>query len=76
LDERLTSHALAGLGPVTVGHGVRLDFELAVITTLAEMALLNRRHERGAWVDQAREHQVWADIEHLHWLAEFRETRR
>lgn len=76
LDERLRSHALADLGPVTIGHGRRVDFEEAVRTTLADLDLLNRRQQRGAWIDRRHERVVRTDIEHLHWLAEFRDRRR
>ena len=73
---RLRSGALVGLGPVTVGHGVSLGFEEAVRTTLAELDMLTLRYRRGAWLDHDRERVVCADIEHLHWLAEFRDRRR
>jgi hypothetical protein len=76
LDGRLRSHALLDLGPVTISHGRSLDFEQAVRTTLAELDLLNRRQQRGAWIDRGRERIVRADIEHLAWMAEFRDRRR
>ena len=76
LDERLRSLALVSLGPVIIGHGRSLDFEEAVRTTLAELDLLKRRRQRGAWTDQEREREVWADVEHLRWLAELRDRRR
>jgi hypothetical protein len=76
LGGRLRSRALMELGPVTIGHGRSLDFEEAVRTTLAELDLLNRQQQRGAWIDHGRERVVRADIEHLAWLAEFRERRR
>jgi hypothetical protein len=76
LGGRLRSRALVDLGPVTIGHGRSLDFEEAVRTTLAELDLLNRRQQRGAWIDRGGERVAWADIEHLHWLAEFRDRRR
>jgi hypothetical protein len=76
LDRRLQSRALKNLGPVTIGHGRSLNFEEAVRTTLAELDRLNGRHHRGAWIDRGHERVVRADIEHLHWLAEFRDRRR
>jgi hypothetical protein len=76
LGGRLRSRALVDLGPVTIGHGRSLDFEEAVRTTLAELDLMTRRQQRGAWIDRRRERVVWADVEHLHWLAEFRDRRR
>jgi hypothetical protein len=76
LGGRLRSRALVNLGPVTIGHGRSLDFEEAVRTTLAELDLLNRREQRGAWIDRGRERVVRADVEHLAWMAEFRDTRR
>jgi hypothetical protein len=75
LDGRLRAHALAELGPVTIRHGRSLDFEEAVRTTLAELELLDRRRQRGAWTDHEHERGVWADVEHLHWLAELRDRR-
>lgn len=76
LDGRLRSRALADLGPVTIGHGRSLDFEEAVRTTLAELDLLSRRQQRGAWINRDRERVVRADVEHLHWMVEFRDRRR
>lgn len=76
LDGRLRSRALVDLGPVTIGHGRSLDFEEAVRTTLAELDLLNRQQQRGAWIDRGHERVVRADIEHLAWMAEFRDRRR
>jgi hypothetical protein len=76
LGGRLRSRALMELGPVTIGHGRSLDFEEAVRTTLAELDLLNRQQQRGAWIDRGRERMVRADIEHLAWMAEFRDRRR
>ena len=76
LDRRLRSHALVDLGHVTIGHGRSLHFEEAVRTTLAELDLLNRRHQRGAWIDREHERVVEADVAHLHWLAELRDRRR
>lgn len=76
LDRRLRSHSLVDLGPVIIGHGRSLEFEDAVRATLAELDLLNRRHQRGAWIDRGHERVVRADVEHLHWLAEFRDRRR
>jgi hypothetical protein len=76
LDGRLRSRALMHLGPVTIGHGRSLGFEEAVRATLAELDLLNRRQQRGAWIDRGRERVVRADVEHLAWMAEFRDRRR
>lgn len=76
LDGRLRSRALTDLGPVTIGRGRRLEFEEAVRTTLADLDLLNRRQRRGAWIDRGHEGVVRADVEHLHWLMEFRDRRR
>lgn len=76
LDQRLRSRALVDLGPVTIAHGRSLDFEEAVRTTLAELELLNRRQQRGAWIDRGRERILQADVEHLSWLAQFRDRRR
>jgi hypothetical protein len=76
LDGRLRSRALVSLGPVTIGHGRSLDFEEAVRTTLDELDVLNRREQRGAWIDRGHERVVRADVEHLHWLAELRDRRR
>ena len=76
LDGRLRSRALVDLGPVTIGHGRSLDFEEAVRTTLTDLDLLNRRQQRGAWIDRGRERVVRADVERLAWLAEFRDRRR
>ena len=76
LGGRLRSHALMDLGPVTIGHGRSLDFEEAVRTTLAELDALNCRQQRGAWIDRGHERVVRGDIEHLAWLAEFRDRRR
>jgi hypothetical protein len=76
LNGRLLSRVLVDLGPVTIGHGESLQFEDAVRTTLAELDLLNRRHQRGAWTDDEHERVVRSDVEHLHWLAEFRDRRR
>ena len=76
LDRRLQSRGLVSLGPVTIGHGRSLDFEEAVRTTLADLDVMNRRQQRGAWIDRRHERVVRADIEHLHWLAEFRDRRR
>jgi len=76
LSARLGSRALTDLGPVTIGHGRSLDFEEAVRTTLAELDMLDRRRQRGAWTDHEHERAVRADVEHLHWLAELRDHRR
>ena len=76
LDGRLRSRTLEHLGPATIGHGQSLDFAEAVRATLADFDQLNRRHKRGAWIDPDRERVVWADIKHLHWLAELRDRRR
>jgi hypothetical protein len=76
LDGRLRSRTLESLGPVTIGHGTSVDFEEAVRTTLAELDQLNRRHQRGAWVDHEHEGVIRSDVEHLYWLAEFRDRRR
>lgn len=76
LDGRLRSRALTDLGPVTISHGRSLDFEEAVRTTLTEHDLLSRRQQRGAWIDRDRERVVRADVEHLHWMVEFRDRRR
>lgn len=76
LGGRLRSQALMDLGPVTIGHGRSLGFEEAVRTTLAELDLLNRQQQRGAWIDRGRERVIRADIEHLAWMAEFRDRRR
>lgn len=76
LDRRLQSRALVSLGPVTIGHGRSVDFEEAVRTTLADLDLLTRRQQRGAWVDRGHELVVRSDIEHLHWLMELRDRRR
>jgi hypothetical protein len=76
LHDRLCTGALAGLGPVTIRRGTRLDFEEAVSTTLAELECLGDRHRRGAWTDLEHENQVWSDIAHLHWMAQLRDTQR
>ena len=76
LHDRLCTGALVDLGPVTIGHGTRVDFEEAVGTTLAELDRLGDRRRRGAWINLEHENQVWADIAHLHWRAQLRDTRR
>ena len=64
----LQAGALPRLGLVDVGMGSRLAFELAVRSTLYDLARLAARADAGHPVDARRWHRLGEDVERLHRL--------